>query len=225
LCRELNFPFCVEATSANLLAAQSSISDLPDDVVNAATSEASAMAVVADRYLVQRYKTLIEQSEPSQTCLNHWKMAICSEMFSTLGTAQTLCYETCDNVRKHCTGQFITEQCQLILNTGAPRGATCVDYAKLLADDTCVIGDASLNAPDNGAAPPPPPPAPGPPAPAPPPPIISPGAPNGGGSGGGAPVGNPPVWFNAGVRCRGHVSGELVLVVVVYLLAVLLERK
>jgi hypothetical protein len=240
LCRELNFPFCVEATSANLLAAQSSITDLPPDVASAATSQVSAMAVVGDRYLVQRYKSLVETTEPTQTCLHNWRLAICSEMFSSIGSSPTLCYATCDNVRKHCTGQYISDACQAILNSG-PRGGACFDYAALLADDKCVIGDASLNAgangngagssPNSGGG------SNGPSAPLPPPPpppanqnAGSPVDPNtglvvGGGSGGngGGLSGNNV--FSADGRRQAEICRELVLLATIYLASIFFANE
>lgn len=143
MCRELNFPFCVEASIDNLLAAKQAISDLPTDIADAALSEVSAMAVVADRYLTLRYKKLIDESEPSQTCLHHWRMAVCSETFSSLGAPSALCYATCKAVQTHCTAQFLTPDCDAMLQYGDPTsGAACTDYASLVSDDTCVIGDA-----------------------------------------------------------------------------------
>lgn len=151
MCRELNFAFCVEASSESLAEARAALADeLPADIAAAAAaSQVSAVAVVADRYLTRRYKTLIEASEPSQTCLHYWRLAACSETFSVLGaTAPKLCYATCRAVQTHCTAQFLTPGCAATLQYGdaAEPGVACTDYAALVSDDTCVIGD---NAPQS----------------------------------------------------------------------------
>lgn len=147
MCRELNFAFCVEASSESLVEARVALADeLPADIAAAAAaSQVSAVAVVADRYLTRRYKALIEASEPSQTCLHYWRLAACSETFSVLGaTAPKLCYATCRAVQTHCTAQFLTPGCAATLQYGdaAEPGVACTDYAALVSDDTCVIGDA-----------------------------------------------------------------------------------
>lgn len=142
MCRELNFPFCVEASAESLLALQKTIPDLPNDIIDSSLTEVSAMAVVADRYLTQRYKKLVAESDPSQTCLHHWRMAVCSEIFSALGSPTSLCYSTCQSVKEHCTAQFLTSGCEETLQYGGPTsGQACTDYASLVYDDACVIGD------------------------------------------------------------------------------------
>ena len=146
MCREMNFAFCVEASMQILETARNELaSDLPDDVASASTSQVSAMAVVADRFLTRLYKKLVEESEPSQTCLHYWRLAACSETFSVLGTTSPtkLCFATCHSVQRHCASQFLTPSCQATLQYGDATVTGCSDYATLVGDDVCVIGDSN----------------------------------------------------------------------------------
>jgi hypothetical protein len=142
LCRELNYAFCIEASSSNLLAARDKIDDLPNDVASAAESETSAMAVVADRHLVSRLNYMASSGAPSQTCLHHFRMALCSEMFSLLGVGPSLCFATCRAVKEHCEHNYVTEACSDVLRRGATAAAACVDYTAMVCNDTCTTGDS-----------------------------------------------------------------------------------
>jgi len=134
-CRRLNYPFCVETSSESLRVVQKTSKDLPSDLAHASTTEVSAMAVLADRYLVQRYAENVDKEEPSQACLHFWNLAVCAETFSKLNDVRSLCYDTCRAVQSHCNSHFLTHGCEETLKVGSSSG--CTDYAVLTCNNTC----------------------------------------------------------------------------------------
>lgn len=145
LCRKLKYPFCVEVSASNLKDAQSSVDDLSPSVSHASLTDVRAMAIVADRYLVEKYASQADAGQPSQTCLYYWSLALCSQTFSIIGVEQPLCYSTCKAVADHCTSIFASEHCADVLREGPQSTLGCVDYASQVCNDSCVIDDAQTH--------------------------------------------------------------------------------
>ena len=132
LCRELNYPFCIEASFNDLMKAKQQMQDLDNEVANSARREASALAVVADRYLVSRINYMFTTTAPSQTCAYYWRLSLCAEVFSPLVTYNsnsTPCIDTCAQVLKYCGATFLSDACAARLEAGAET-EKCVDYAQ-----------------------------------------------------------------------------------------------
>lgn len=133
LCRRLNYAFCIEASVDQLRKAQTTMGVS----MSTSTSDTSSLALVADWHLVELYQKLIDNSEPSQACLHFWTLAVCSETFSNSGQSKSLCYNTCEAVRSHCTFQFVTEHCSEVLKAGPAASTGCSDYATLTCNESC----------------------------------------------------------------------------------------
>jgi hypothetical protein len=147
LCRKLNYAFCIEVNPETLRKAKPTIGDLPDEIAHASINEATSTAILADRYLVSLYDDKVTEAAPSQTCLHFWSLAVCSEVFSKLGEAKTLCFNTCKAVADHCTSSYLTELCREVIRTGVRGSVGCVDYSSLACNETCTIGDPHKSPP------------------------------------------------------------------------------